>query len=67
MENNESEEQAAERTRRIHNQVERNLYLFLGAMLLSIAGVSVYVIAYNRRIFDAWPTSPSGAASWRNS
>jgi signal transduction histidine kinase len=52
VQNNESEEQAAERTREIHSQVERNLYIFLGAMLLLLAAVSAYLISYNRRIFD---------------
>lgn len=52
VQNNEAEEQAVGETERIHGQVERNLYLFLGAMLLLLAAVSAYLIAYNRRIFD---------------
>jgi signal transduction histidine kinase len=52
VQNNESEEQAALQTRAIHAQVERNLYLFLAAMLLVLAGVSAYLIGYNRRVFD---------------
>jgi signal transduction histidine kinase len=52
VQNNESEEQAAARTQQIHAQVERNLYIFLAAMLILIAAVSAYLISYNRRLFD---------------
>ena len=52
VQNNESDEQAVARTQQIHGQVERNLYIFLAAMLVSLAGVSVYLIVYNRRILD---------------
>jgi signal transduction histidine kinase len=52
VQNNESEEQAAVRTQAIHAQVERNLYVFLGAMLLLLAAVSAYLVRYNRRVFD---------------
>jgi signal transduction histidine kinase len=52
VQNNESEEQAVGETERIHGQVERNLYVFLSAMLLLISGVSAYLIAHNRRVFD---------------
>jgi signal transduction histidine kinase len=52
VQNNESEEQAAAQTQQIHRQVERNLYIFLSAMLLLLAAVSSYLIRYNRRIFD---------------
>jgi len=52
VENNETEEQAAGETERIHAQVERNLYVFLAAMLLLMGGVSAYLIAHNRRLFE---------------
>lgn len=52
VQNNESEEQAFESTRQIHAQVERNLYIFLCAMLITITAVSAYLIHYNRRVFD---------------
>ncbi len=52
VQNNESEEQAVARTQQIHAQVERNLYIFLGAMLVLIAAVSSYLIRYNHRLFD---------------
>src|SRR5579883_1191498 len=40
------------RTQAIHGQVERNLYIFLTAMLVLLAAVSAYLIGYNRRVFD---------------
>lgn len=52
VQNNEGEEAAAARTRQIHEQVERNLYIFLAAMLLLLAAVSAYLIRYDRRVFD---------------
>ncbi len=52
VQNNESDEQAFARTQQIHADVERNLYIFLGAMLLMLAAVSMYLISYNRRVFD---------------
>jgi len=52
VQNNEGDEEAAARTQQIHSQVERNLYIFLGAMLLLLAAVSVYLISHNRRIFE---------------
>ena len=45
VQNNESEEQAFARTQQIHADVERNLYIFLGAMLLMLAAVSIYLIS----------------------
>lgn len=52
VQNNESEQQAAARTAEIYAEVERNLYVFLAAMLALIAAVSVYLVNYNRRVFD---------------
>jgi signal transduction histidine kinase len=52
VQNHESDEQAVAGTRRIHDQVERNLYIFLAATLISLAAVSTYLINYNRRVFD---------------
>jgi len=49
--NNESEQQAAARTRGIYAGVERNLYVFVGAMLLLILLTSLYLVQYNRRMF----------------
>jgi signal transduction histidine kinase len=52
VQNSESDQQAVEETQSIHAKVERNLYIFLAAMLLLLAAVSAYLIGYNRRIFD---------------
>ena len=52
VQNNESEEQAAARTQQIYAGVERNLYLFLAAMLIVIAGTSAYLLVYNRRVIE---------------
>ena len=52
VQNNESEEQAVADAQQIHARVERNLYVFLGAMLVLLAAVSTYIIRYNRRMFD---------------
>lgn len=52
VQNNEMEEQAMARTGEIHAQVSRNLYIFLGVMLLVLAAVSLYLLDYNRRVFD---------------
>ena len=50
--NNEAEEQAAAKVAAIYAGVERNVYAFLVAMLLTIAGTSLYVIYSNRRLFE---------------
>ncbi len=50
VQNNESEEQAGALTAEVYARVERNLYLFLGAVLIVIAGTSAYLLHYNRRV-----------------
>jgi signal transduction histidine kinase len=52
VQNHESDEQAAARTQQIHAEVERNLYLFLAVTVLLLAAASIYLIYYNRRVFD---------------
>jgi signal transduction histidine kinase len=52
VENNASEEQAAGRIQAIYTGVERNVYYFLGAALITIALTSGYLIRANRRLFD---------------
>jgi signal transduction histidine kinase len=52
VQNHESDEQAVVRTQQIHSQVERNLYVFLAATVVLLAALSVYLINYNRRVFD---------------
>jgi signal transduction histidine kinase len=49
--NNEGEELAAARIAQIYDGVQRQLYIFLVATLIAIAGTSLYVIRSNRQIF----------------
>jgi signal transduction histidine kinase len=49
---NEAEEQAAQRTAAIYQVVERNVYIFQAAMLVLILFVSLYLVQYNRRMFE---------------
>ena len=51
VQNNESEEQAAERIRGIYDRVQRNVYLFLTATLIAIVLTSLYLIRTNRQLF----------------
>jgi len=51
VQNNEAEEQAASRIAEIYNRVQRQLYIFLAAILLAIATTSLYLIGNNRRLF----------------
>ncbi len=50
--NNENEKQAGERIERIYDGVERQVYLFLLATLITIVLTSVYLIRLNRRLFS---------------
>jgi signal transduction histidine kinase len=50
--NNEAEERADEKVASIYARVERNIYAFLGAMLVAIVVTTLYLIYSNRRIFD---------------
>lgn len=52
VQNNESEEQAAGEIQRIYSRVERDVYIFLAAILLVVAVTSAYLLQYNRRVFD---------------
>jgi signal transduction histidine kinase len=49
--NNESEQRAAAQTRELYAGVERNVYIFLAAMLVVIVLTSLYLVQYNRRLF----------------
>ncbi|HSB75199.1 MAG TPA: histidine kinase [Terriglobales bacterium] len=51
VENNESEQQAAQRVAQIYDRVQRQVYIFLTAILLAIVLTSLYVIRSNRRVF----------------
>jgi signal transduction histidine kinase len=51
VQNNESEEQAALRIAQIYDRVQRQVYLFLTAILVAILFTSLYLIRSNRRLF----------------
>ena len=51
VQNNEAEEQAASRIAEIYNRVQRQLYIFLAAILLAIVMTSLYLIGNNRKLF----------------
>ena len=51
VENNQSEQTAASRTQELYAGVERNVYIFLAAMLVVIVLTSLYLVHYNRRLF----------------
>jgi signal transduction histidine kinase len=52
VQNNESEDHAAEDTRAIYRRAERNVYIFLAAVLIVVVLTSLYLLNYNRRLFD---------------
>ncbi len=51
VENNESEQQAARRVGEIYDGVQRQVYIFLSAILIAILLTSLYVMRSNRRLF----------------
>jgi signal transduction histidine kinase len=51
VQNNESEERAAEDTRAIYRRSERNVYVFLTAVLIVVVLTSIYLFVYNRGMF----------------
>jgi signal transduction histidine kinase len=52
VQNNESEERAAEDIRAIYQRAERNVYIFLAAVLIVVVLTSIYLFVYNRNMFD---------------
>jgi signal transduction histidine kinase len=52
VQNNASEEEAAARARDLYAGVQRNVYVFLAAMMVVIMLTSLYLVQYNRRLFD---------------
>jgi signal transduction histidine kinase len=52
VQNNETEQQAAVRIRSVYAGVERDVYLFVAAMLVLILLTSLYLVHYNRRLFE---------------
>ena len=51
VQNNEAEEQAVARIAAIYDRVQRQLYVFLTAILLAIVVTSLYLIGNNRKLF----------------
>lgn len=51
VQNNETEQTAAAHTHGIYERAERNVYLFLAAMLVLISLTSLYLVQFNRRMF----------------
>lgn len=51
VQNNETEQEAAGQVGRIYDRVQRQVYLFLSAILAAILLTSLYVIRSNRRLF----------------
>ena len=51
VQNNEAEERAAVRISQIYGRVQRQLYVFLVAILIAIVVTSLYLIRYNRLLF----------------
>lgn len=65
VENNAGEEQAARQVSEIYDRVQRQVYLFLSAILIAIVLTSLYLIRSNRRLFaqlDALSTQRSDLA-----
>ncbi len=51
VQNNENEEQASRRIGEIYDRVQRQVYVFLAATLITIVLTSLYLIQFNRRLF----------------
>ncbi len=51
VQNNENEQTAAIRTAELYSGVERNVYIFLAAMLIVILLTGLYLVDYNRKLF----------------
>jgi cytochrome b561 len=51
VQNNESEEQAAQRIAQIYDRVQRQVYLFLTLTLVAILLTGLYSIRSNRQLF----------------
>ena len=52
VQNNEIDQQASAQTQEIYSRVQRNVYLFLTAVLLLVVTTSLYLVHYNRRMFQ---------------
>jgi signal transduction histidine kinase len=51
VQNHEAEEQTATAVQRIYDGVERNIYVFLIAMLAAVAAIGVFLVISNRALF----------------
>ena len=51
VQDNENEKQAAAQTRDIYARGERNVYLFLAAILIVLLSTGLYLVQYNQRMF----------------
>jgi signal transduction histidine kinase len=51
VQNNENEKQAAAQTQQIYARAERDVYLFLAAILVVLLITGLYLVQYNRRMF----------------
>jgi len=52
VQNNEIEQEATAQTSGIYTRAERNLYLFVALMLILIVSTTLYLVQYNRKMFD---------------
>jgi signal transduction histidine kinase len=52
VQNNETDQLAAARIHDVYSGVERNAYIFVAAMLVLILLTSLYLVNYNRRLFQ---------------
>jgi signal transduction histidine kinase len=52
VDNNANEQQAAAQAQQIHARVEQNAYLFLAAMLVLIVATTLFLVRYNRKMFE---------------
>jgi len=52
VQNNEVEDQATGQIQQIYLRVERNVYIFVAAMLLSLSLITLYLIYSNRSLFE---------------
>jgi signal transduction histidine kinase len=52
VQNHEAEEQAIVSVGKIYDRVERNIYIFLAAMLAGVAAIGVFVAVSNRKVFE---------------
>ena len=67
VQNNESEERAAEDTRAIYRRAERNVYVFLAAVLIVVVLTSIYLLRLQPpHVRPGGGSLPTAAANWRN-